>query len=241
MPWCCLRCCGPDPLPLAAPADSGEANLVFVGDIMVAEIPGELIAKGIDPFQPFESFLRCPGPAHRQPGMRGRHDRQGRSEALHLPCRSAGASRCWPGISTACRWPTTIPAISARMLSPSNWDCCARPACLISAAATTASRSAQALDRRAQRAAHRLAGLRGIQAALVRSQRHAAGRGLERRGRPGDQRHHRGASGRSRRPGHSLHALGLGGRAAAQRTPARILATRCSTPAPTWWWAAIRT
>ena len=40
-----------------APADSGEANLVFVGDIMVAEIPGELIARGVDPFQPFESFL----------------------------------------------------------------------------------------------------------------------------------------------------------------------------------------
>jgi poly-gamma-glutamate synthesis protein (capsule biosynthesis protein) len=41
----------------AAPAVEGEVNLVFVGDIMVAETPGELIAKGIDPFKPFESYL----------------------------------------------------------------------------------------------------------------------------------------------------------------------------------------
>jgi poly-gamma-glutamate synthesis protein (capsule biosynthesis protein) len=41
----------------AAPAVKGEVNLVFVGDIMVAETPGELIAKGIDPFKPFESYL----------------------------------------------------------------------------------------------------------------------------------------------------------------------------------------
>ena len=32
-------------------------NLVFVGDIMVAETPGELIARGEDPFQPFAALL----------------------------------------------------------------------------------------------------------------------------------------------------------------------------------------
>lgn len=36
---------------------AAQVNLVFVGDIMVAETPGELIARGIDPFKPFESFL----------------------------------------------------------------------------------------------------------------------------------------------------------------------------------------
>ncbi|MEP6908270.1 MAG: CapA family protein [Pseudoxanthomonas sp.] len=41
----------------AAPPSDKEVSLVFVGDIMVAETPGELIAKGIDPFKPFESFL----------------------------------------------------------------------------------------------------------------------------------------------------------------------------------------
>ncbi len=41
----------------AMPRDDEEVSLVFVGDIMVAETPGELIAKGIDPFKPFESFL----------------------------------------------------------------------------------------------------------------------------------------------------------------------------------------
>ena len=40
---------------LASPATAAEreASLVFVGDIMVAERPGELIARGVDPFQPF--------------------------------------------------------------------------------------------------------------------------------------------------------------------------------------------
>lgn len=36
-------------------ADS--VDLVFVGDIMLAETPGELIAKGIDPFEPFAGIL----------------------------------------------------------------------------------------------------------------------------------------------------------------------------------------
>lgn len=40
----------------AAAADR-EASLVFVGDIMVAERPGELIARGVDPFQPFAPLL----------------------------------------------------------------------------------------------------------------------------------------------------------------------------------------
>ena len=41
----------------AATRGTVHVNLVFVGDIMVAETPGELIARGIDPFKPFESFL----------------------------------------------------------------------------------------------------------------------------------------------------------------------------------------
>lgn len=44
-------------LALASDDNAGEVNLVFVGDIMVAETPGELIAKGTDPFQPFASIL----------------------------------------------------------------------------------------------------------------------------------------------------------------------------------------
>lgn len=36
---------------------SGDASLIFVGDIMVAETPGELIARGEDPFQPFAALL----------------------------------------------------------------------------------------------------------------------------------------------------------------------------------------
>lgn len=38
-------------------ASSGDASLIFVGDIMVAETPGELIARGEDPFQPFAALL----------------------------------------------------------------------------------------------------------------------------------------------------------------------------------------
>ena len=40
-----------------AHASSGDASLIFVGDIMVAETPGELIARGEDPFQPFAALL----------------------------------------------------------------------------------------------------------------------------------------------------------------------------------------
>lgn len=41
----------------AAYAAEGTVDIVFVGDIMVAETPGELIARGVDPFQPFASLL----------------------------------------------------------------------------------------------------------------------------------------------------------------------------------------
>lgn len=44
-------------LALPAAAAEREASLVFVGDIMVAERPGELIARGVDPFQPFAPLL----------------------------------------------------------------------------------------------------------------------------------------------------------------------------------------
>ena len=40
-----------------AHASSDDASLIFVGDIMVAETPGELIARGEDPFQPFAALL----------------------------------------------------------------------------------------------------------------------------------------------------------------------------------------
>lgn len=40
-----------------AHASSGDASLIFVGNIMVAETPGELIARGEDPFQPFAALL----------------------------------------------------------------------------------------------------------------------------------------------------------------------------------------
>ena len=40
-----------------AHASSGDASLIFVGDIMVAETPGELITRGEDPFQPFAALL----------------------------------------------------------------------------------------------------------------------------------------------------------------------------------------
>ena len=40
-----------------AHGSSGDASLIFVGDIMVAETPGELIARGEDPFQPFAALL----------------------------------------------------------------------------------------------------------------------------------------------------------------------------------------
>jgi poly-gamma-glutamate synthesis protein (capsule biosynthesis protein) len=42
----------------AARAAEAAVDIVFVGDIMVAETPGELIARGTDPFQPFASLLR---------------------------------------------------------------------------------------------------------------------------------------------------------------------------------------
>jgi len=43
----------------AASDKPGEASIVFVGDVMVAETPGELIAMGVDPFLPFQSILRA--------------------------------------------------------------------------------------------------------------------------------------------------------------------------------------
>ena len=44
-------------LALPAAAVEREASLVFVGDILVAERPGALIARGVDPFQPFAPLL----------------------------------------------------------------------------------------------------------------------------------------------------------------------------------------
>lgn len=41
----------------AAPAVERRVEIAFVGDIMVAETPGELIARGIDPFAPTAAWL----------------------------------------------------------------------------------------------------------------------------------------------------------------------------------------
>ena len=43
----------------AAADKPGEASIVFVGDVMVAETPGALIARGVDPFLPFQAILRA--------------------------------------------------------------------------------------------------------------------------------------------------------------------------------------
>lgn len=40
------------------PSDRHQVDIAFVGDIMVAETPGELIARGEDPFEPFAAWLR---------------------------------------------------------------------------------------------------------------------------------------------------------------------------------------
>ncbi len=42
---------------VAAHAKEGVVDIAFVGDIMVAETPGELIERGQDPFQPFAAWL----------------------------------------------------------------------------------------------------------------------------------------------------------------------------------------
>ena len=55
LPICAIACALL--APPAAAAD-GEVDMVFVGDVMVAEIPGELIAKGVDPFEPFNALLQ---------------------------------------------------------------------------------------------------------------------------------------------------------------------------------------
>lgn len=45
---------------LAHPAAEGDdVSVVFVGDVMVAETPGKLIAQGVDPFLPFQSILQA--------------------------------------------------------------------------------------------------------------------------------------------------------------------------------------
>ena len=41
----------------SAPAAPREVDMVFVGDVMVAEIPGQLIARGVDPLAPFGKLL----------------------------------------------------------------------------------------------------------------------------------------------------------------------------------------
>ena len=43
---------------MPASATPGEVGIVFVGDVMVAERPGELIANEVDPFQPFNDLLQ---------------------------------------------------------------------------------------------------------------------------------------------------------------------------------------
>ena len=55
LPTCALACAL-----FAAPAFAakGEVDVVFVGDVMVAEVPGELIARGTDPFAPFNALLQ---------------------------------------------------------------------------------------------------------------------------------------------------------------------------------------
>ncbi len=75
-----------------------------------------------------------------------------------------------------------------------------------------------------QRAAHRPARLRRVQAALVRGRRHPAGRGLERRGRTGDRGHRRRAPRPPCRHRDPVHALGLGGGSPAQPAAARVRA-----------------
>lgn len=45
---------------LAHPAaEADDVSVVFVGDVMVAETPGKLIAQGVDPFLPFQSILQA--------------------------------------------------------------------------------------------------------------------------------------------------------------------------------------
>jgi len=41
----------------ASSGAEGSVDLAFVGDIMLAETPGELIARGVDPFEPFTAIL----------------------------------------------------------------------------------------------------------------------------------------------------------------------------------------
>ena len=55
LPVCALVCALLAP---AAIASNGEVDMVFVGDVMVAEIPGQIIAKGVDPFEPFNALLQ---------------------------------------------------------------------------------------------------------------------------------------------------------------------------------------
>ena len=55
LPICALACTLLAPPAVAA---DDEVDIVFVGDVMVAEIPGQLIAKGIDPLAPFNEVLQ---------------------------------------------------------------------------------------------------------------------------------------------------------------------------------------
>jgi poly-gamma-glutamate synthesis protein (capsule biosynthesis protein) len=45
------------PAPATKPTPTREVSLAFVGDVMVAERPGELIAAGKDPLAPFQTLL----------------------------------------------------------------------------------------------------------------------------------------------------------------------------------------
>ena len=55
LPICALACALLAPPAVGA---EGEADIVFVGDVMVAEIPGQIIARGVDPFAPFAALLQ---------------------------------------------------------------------------------------------------------------------------------------------------------------------------------------
>ena len=55
LPVCALVCALLAPPAIAA---NGEVGIVFVGDVMVAEVPGQIIAKGVDPFEPFNALLQ---------------------------------------------------------------------------------------------------------------------------------------------------------------------------------------
>lgn len=114
-----------------AAAPAREVSIVFVGDVMVAERPGELIAAGTDPLAAFQLLL-------------ARHDlRIGNLEcvvatggnALAKPYTFRADPRVLPVLKR--HFDATIPATSARPPSPSSWNGSGRRGFRISAAAAT--------------------------------------------------------------------------------------------------------